>query len=54
MRSIGQLAMLITPSIIARAFCVDIHTEEAERRWQIPRTKTKQIDTRIHRKEVLE
>jgi hypothetical protein len=37
------LAILIIPNIIARAFCLDIHTEEAERRWQIPRIKRKQI-----------
>jgi hypothetical protein len=37
------LAVLITPSIIAEVFGMDIHIDESERRWQIPRTKTKQI-----------
>jgi len=49
MRSVGQLAIVITASIIARAFCVDIHTEEAERRWQILRTKTKEIHIRMQK-----
>jgi len=37
------LAILITPNIIARAFSGNIHREEAERRWYIQRTETKQI-----------
>jgi len=45
---------LITPNIIARAFCVDIYREEVERRWQIPRTMTKQIyETNKERRRII-
>jgi len=35
------LAILIISNITAKVFYVDIYREETERRWQIPRKKTK-------------
>jgi hypothetical protein len=37
------LAILITPSIVAEVFSVDIYREETERRWQIPRKRDKKL-----------
>jgi len=48
------MAILINPNIVVEVFYVDIYRKETERRWQITRTKMKQIyETNKVRKECI-